>query len=1415
MSRLFFLSFGLHIAAAATPFETPVTPAIVDPAAFSEWCDGSEKPIGIKEGPAKVLWTTESGSDWGGVPYGEQKTPGTRHLRLGFQKPVAVGSVLVSGGGALGVLKADATYPGDLGDDSQWLEAERIHSNKITRGEVSGGEYAVWTLPPGTTTRALRFTHRAAPSDPAYEGRLGGVLVLADRMTNIAPAAIAVASARNEVAGKVNNTTNDRTWQAWNNGENGATDTVSPERPEWLMLVWPGDVPLGGIAACWAGFAEAEVQVYTGPTGRHPREANEDEWRAVASNSKAATGYPRELAPNWFAFPKPVETRALRLRITRPSQEGHDHLRDKIKDGRGVWLGELLAMRPLGDEPLSSALIEQPADASHPPIAINFTLPEAGTVTLVIEDEAGKRVRNLIADVPFPAGKNTAWWDGTDDLGRDPNAARHGLYQIPRAFVVPGRYTVRGLWRKAVDLRYEFSIYNAGNPPWQTVDKTGGWMTNHTPPTSALFVPAGKSPDREPRIYLGAYVSEGGHGLQWVKPDGTKIGGQGWVGGNWTGAPTLALDRGSNPVDGDVCYVANVWEGELRITAKTAGEDRPVFKELLGDDRPKTKPPVLEGFDGGDHVHVLAALAVQDGILVAAMVRQNELLFIDAREGKILRREKIDSPRGIAFDGHGHLLVLSGKTLRRHTLHGLPKVPTPDEGEVLIATGLEDPHGIALDANGQIYISDHGDSHQVKVFTADGHPTGTIGKPGPPAAGPYDELHMNHPNGLTVDGSGNLWVTENDFQPKRVSVWSPGGELLKAFYGPGEYGGGGTLDPLDKNRFYYRGMEFALDWESGENRLESVLFRSTTHDTGATPEQPIHGQDGRRYFTNCHSSNPTGGAPVATLWIERDGVAVRCGAAGRAREWPDLPGEAPGDPAVFVWCDLNDDATPQTDEITIRKGNSGGVVIQPDLSISFSRLDDDAIRLAPTRLTTGGAPVYDLDAAEKLFEGAQPPTTSGGDQVLTDPSGWQVSTVAMKPFAPESLGGAFKGEPKWSYPNPWPGLHASHEAPVPDRPGQIIGTTRLLGGLVTPRGGSDAGPLFCVNGNMGNAYLFTVDGLFVAELFKDVRVGRSWSMPRAERGMELDGISLHDENFWPSITQTEDGKIYLVDGARTSLVRVDGLDSIRRIAPSPIEVSADDLTRASAWTVAREAARRAEQGGESLRIPILAKPPEIDGKLDDWSGADWSDIDKRGTAANFDSNSRPYDVTAALSIAGGRLHAAFRTGDKDLLRNSGETPQALFKNGGCLDLMIGANPAAGPKRTSPVTGDARLLVTLVDGKPRAMLYRPVVPGTRKPVAFSSPWRTVTIDQVVDVTADLAFARDDAGNYEFSIPLAIVGLTETEPGQTLTGDLGILRGNGFQTLQRAYWSNKATAIVSDVPSEVQLEPSLWGKWEITR
>lgn len=1716
----------------ASSLQTTMTDDALDPAAFMAWVDGKETKDKLPaEGPAFVLWRQggQRGGkpEWPGVSWGDTKMPGVRHLRIGFKTPQRVGAVLVRGGGTLSVLKPGAAYPGNMADDTQWIPAQHVESADVTQDEAGRESLVLWTLPEVVETRALRFSHTAKPTDKNYEGWLGGASILSERLVNLAPQAVASTSANGHEAPRINNASNDGTWSQWDNGDNGGAQVVSDENAEWVMLTWPQAVTLRGLIGISTGFGNAEAQIYNGPADRHPREATAADWKTLKRVEKWESGYPLQMWPNAIDFGEPVSTRAVRLRLTNKTVEGHPHLNGNTREGKRVWLGELMALRPLTTDALRVAVLPRTAPAEQPPIPIRFRLPQAGFVTLVIEDETGQRVRNLVSETPFPAGDNTVYWDGSDDLGRDPEAYKRGLYSIPTSLVAPGKYSVRGLYRGPVDLNFEFSIYNSGRPAWLIENGTGGWLTNHTPPSSALYVPATEAPGGKPLMYLGSYVSEGGSGLAWTDMEGRKQGGRGWVGGNWTAAPFLARDAGPNRIKDIYAYVGAAWSadapdgkaatrGEIRLTGLTAQGDRPILKWTF--DPPAKENSKVHGTaeeNWGDH---LGGFAVRNGLLVFSLKQANQLGFVDVGFKRLRGLASVPNPRGMAFDAQGRLLVLSGHKLLRFnlppslapitqldskewtasankqnenaakaidtdvnsrwsthdqqrggewfsidmkaprslssialesqsaqdsprgyevavsddgtnwkniatgdgtrglTLITFPRVTArylkvtqtktgndiywsinslnvfdgPDtatnytlpDGEVLQAR-LEDPRGITLDAAGNIFVSDGGQSHQVKMFSPAGKTLRVFGKMGTPKAGAYEPLHMNNPKGLSLDANGRLWVTEEDYQPKRVSVWNMDGTLWKAFYGPSEYGGGGKLDPRDPTRFYYHGMEFKLDWKAGTNTLTQVFYRPAEGDlkspdgwgSNGTPESPVYAQN-RQYMTNAWNSNPTNGAPIAMLWQMKNGLSVPVAAMGNARNWnliskalpssdtsfstrwsgqiepkfsetytfstvsddgvrlwvngqalidnwnphgamedkatialeagkrydirieyfqtsggarmqlnwqsPSQPREvipiarlfadataktgtglraqyfrgrdlkteaitrvegpidftwdergpslAPPDVAplaarlpagigsrddvMFAWSDLNGDAQLQPAEVQFRKASSGGVTVGDDLSFDVSRVDEKATSFKPTKFTPAGTPVYDLAGGETLLAGAQSPTSSGGDQVLANSDGWVVSTIAPKPFSQYGVGGARKGangtaQNAWSYPSLWPGLHASHEAPVPDRPGMLIGTTRLLGTWIKPRG-AQVGPLWSVNSNHGHMYLFTKDGLFVATLFRDMRLGKAWAMPIAERNMNVNDQTLHDENFWPSITQTADGRVFLVDGGRTSLIRVDGLDSLRPIDKQTITVSQTDLDKARDYFVRLETRRQAEQGQGTLLAQIRETAPTVDGKMDDWAGASWVDIDKRGVAAYFNSDSKPYDVTGAVAVSGDRLFAAWRVGDANLLRNSGETPNALFKNGGALDLMIGANPQADPKRPQPVAGDMRLLITRVSNKTRALLYRAVVPGTTTPVPFSSPWRTINIDVVEDVTDQVQLASD-GGNYEISIPLKTLNLSP-QAGTTIKGDIGLLRGNGFQTQQRVYWSNKATAITADVPSEAQLTPQLWGRWE---
>ncbi|MCX7048895.1 MAG: hypothetical protein NTX50_25840, partial [Candidatus Sumerlaeota bacterium] len=271
------------MAAADAMFITPLVADDLDPAAFAMWVDGAEKAVEVKDGPCHAIWTQKTRPEHDGVTFGDSNNPSARHLRIAWKKPLLVGTVLARSGGQVSALKPQAAYPGDLSKDSDWIPAQRIKGGQITRDETGREDYALWVLPPNTQTRALRFTHTPAATDSKYAGWIGGAFILSQRLTNVADRAAATASARDEDGARINDGTNNGTWKMWDNGKDGGEALISPEHPEWVMLTWPVPVSLIGLNALWAGFSAGDVQIYSGPADRHPREAAADDWRTITS----------------------------------------------------------------------------------------------------------------------------------------------------------------------------------------------------------------------------------------------------------------------------------------------------------------------------------------------------------------------------------------------------------------------------------------------------------------------------------------------------------------------------------------------------------------------------------------------------------------------------------------------------------------------------------------------------------------------------------------------------------------------------------------------------------------------------------------------------------------------------------------------------------------------------------------------------------------------------------------------------------------------------------------------------------------------------------------------------------------------------------------------------------------------------
>jgi hypothetical protein len=381
------------------------------------------------------------------------------------------------------------------------------------------------------------------------------------------------------------------------------------------------------------------------------------------------------------------------------------------------------------------------------------------------------------------------------------------------------------------------------------------------------------------------------------------------------------------------------------------------------------------------------------------------------------------------------------------------------------------------------------------------------------------------------------------------------------------------------------------------------------------------------------------------------------------------------------------------------------------------------------------------------------------------------------------------------------GVQNSHAVGAPKHPGDIIGPMRLAGFNVTPKTG-DAGEIWTLAGNRGNLFMLTTDGFFVTELFRDCRLASNRGPAKAKRGMVIKNMSLGEECFWPSITQTADGNIYVVAGhPNTAIFRVVGLESAKRLPPMRVEVTAE-TQKLAARLIAGKA--MAKKGRKTLKARVQGAGPAA------WGKDDWVPIAD--------------GLVGALQVRGDRLHMTVRaTSDKtvknDYITNAAVADKLLFKGGGGMDLYLGTDPKAHPQRQAAVKGDVRLLVARrQDGRTKAMLYRQVFPGTQDPETFISPVKKIKMDRIDDVSEAVKLAvkaTPKAVTYEFSVPLNVLGLKGPRPGMKVLGDIGVLRGNGVETAARYYWHNRMATFVSDIPGEAELDPTLWGWIEFTK
>ncbi len=839
----------------------------------------------------------------------------------------------------------------------------------------------------------------------------------------------------------------------------------------------------------------------------------------------------------------------------------------------------------------------------------------------------------------------------------------------------------------------------------------------------------------------------------------------------------------------------------VRVTVSGGVEDRAGFASVvawtpIGED-PKGLPVAIT-----ERITVLKLPAIDD----------------EKGEAQIEKQIPLPRPGQLAFDAKGTLFAISDGRVVTVPLTGDNAAPNV----IVPKGGFEQPRGMALDSKGFIYVVDAA-THTIKVFDpATGKLARTIGK-GPEKAGTWDPATLDNPMQIAVDPSDRLWVSDASYQPKRVQRFAADGKPDRSFLGPTEYGGGGWLDERDVKTLYYNGMRFRLDWDKRDWKLDSLVSRpddARGQLDVAMPDRVVYFGK-HRYLVGPPWMGYRG---IAVVSQERGEYAIPRAVIGELANWgevgrrPDLRakfGDRDGRRVTFLWCDKNNDGQPQVDEVQTSTEPSLGRcswVVGEDLSLYTVADSGLGYILRPSGIADDGTPSYNLKNLQPFTTFTHGPGARTQNILGTDDGRiFMIGTRLISADGKKML---------WEYYNNF----ACHEGFYLsqfgyDRPPGVLNQEHK------PIGHFKLGDeeYFFTNTDEGDWFCFTGDGMFAGCVFGGPKGSglRRWTMPDWTPGkVDLSDVRLSQEHYQGCVVKTPENKVYAVAGHNhISIVRVDGLEQAKRLSGS-LQVTVPDLEKTRAWDVQRQALARLSQERKSCRVPYQQKDLESTGNLSSWPKDMFARIHTT-EISSFQSGTKVIvDAEAALAYNERYLFVGARVLDNSPLRNTAKDPSRLFQGGDAFDLTLSMDPKADPKRTSPVAGDLRVLLSVLDGKPIAVLYKPVAPDApvNERARFESPVGLTIIEQV-KVLPDVQIGIGSDSSKEGAIwtltariPWSSLGVKPPEGETVLRGDLGVLVSdpNGVSTATRWYWSGKSQTVVCDVPSETRLIPALWGE-----
>jgi len=1054
-------------------------------------------------------------------------------------------------------------------------------------------------------------------------------------------------------------------------------------------------------------------------------------------------------------------------------------------------------------------------------VPIRLRLPkDAARFSIAIDDTRGKRIRCMGGLDPADYTVATSGdevtvevpWDGTAD--KTYKGDHRAGFKGEGALVDVGTYDVHGLYHKGLGSEYEMCFYNPGTPPWKTGDGSGAWGADHCPPLRVA-----RSGDW--MIVTWAFA-EGGTGIIGVDEKGQKRWGE---------------KRGANLVAADAQYVYALPAGWhikhdvlIRLDARKGA-----YKPFVRGGKPLPFELPFETIFDRDVPGKPTALAVSDTTLALGM-SEGVVALLDKGTAEVKKKIDADGVKALAFADDGTLYAV--------LKDGLNEIDV----DLGIATGIRTPGlgeagAIAVDRDGNIVVADRGPDSQVKAYSPRGALVYTCGKKGGrPIRGTFDPDAMVKMSSVAVDAGGHVWVVESWDYPRRVSVWERGtkkwfrhrpGRLVRDYIGNTGYAGTGCfLHDQDSTLAYIGPIELKLDrankswkvarilWVPDEDAGERFRLSTGTHSHPQRFRSDASGQMREYLFAIPYRNyqgyvlfmeRATGWQPVGAITTLGQ-ISGKLDRDGRMVEAPS--GEFAGlntSDGVF-WNDDNCDGKVQRVECEIvparqpstekRRGKSG----LPLGSGWGGRMGTDMVfyagglaRYEPVGFTADGAPRYGTAGLKMLG-------VDDHGTLVPVPEEDLLLCLSWKGYAgPTRVAGidTKKGAVRWTYPNPYPGVHGSHRATMP-KPGLLIGPLKITG---VAKANRDAGNVFLMRGNLGQDFFMTTDGIYVDAMFQDGRLP-GLSLPGKESqlvGMPMEAFSNGGEPFNGWFGTQDDGVTRMTVGfprQAAMILRVNGLDTLARFKAAPVHIDVRLRSALHADNV-RRAARAAAAETKKYAMKRAPGGLRIDGDAKEWGRIPGMKMLLEGS---------PSTGVAKLAYDAKNLYALFEVTDSTPWKNEGKDFTRLFKTGDAVDVQL--SPTGNATR-GPANGDLRVVIANLNRRPTAVVMKPKDPAApghlRK--SYTSPVGTKRFDRVEVVSGARVRVKAGGGKYvvEASIPFAALGFTASR-GAKLTGDVGFMSSDaaGKINTARTYWANPHTNLVNDEPQESWLYPHEWGQ-----